>query len=156
MAGSGLHNIGVDLSNVDPAGKAQGDPGKSFTVIEGNWYQYFKATGTLTKGQLVGISNLGECSAGSQTPAAGVRTPAGIVLLDMIAGQYHWLFRMGPSCSVLAALNCASGVALYTTAVAGVADDASTAGVIAGLSLTETITTARLATCQSGSFIMIN
>lgn len=57
-----------------------------------------------------------------------------------------WKQRTGTTFKVLAA-NAATSVRLYTTATTGVLDDAVTTGNLAGLALTETVTTQEAADC---------
>jgi hypothetical protein len=151
--GSGIQTIGANITQVDTTPMAT--PGGSLAISNENWYMYFKATGSLSVGQLIALDINGAAAAGAVT-AALVYT-AGIVMSNMTNGQYGWMFRMGPSCSVLAATLAVVGVPLFTTAVPGVVDDAATAGVIRGLRLNATVGGAQaLTVCSSGSLITIN
>lgn len=133
---------------------AQGDETET---AGGARYRYCKANGAIAAYQLCHVS-----SAGVATPSTTtlVGTPARptdycIPQFAVADGEYFW-GAIGPftlrednvtTFKVLAALNCAADVKLYTTGVAGVADDSATTAIVAGLALTETITTARAANC---------
>ena len=67
----------------------------------------------------------------------------GFAQVTMASGQYGWVALQGSNLTTKLAANCAPNVNLYTTATAGVLDDASVAdGYIAGVVAIITISNA--------------
>jgi hypothetical protein len=82
-------------------------------------------------------------TAGSATTTLVSTGPAmgGVAQAAFASGDYGWVWigqggGLGLGVKVRVLISCALGVKLYTTATAGCADDSSTAGLIAGLSIT--------------------
>jgi hypothetical protein len=124
----------------------------------GNYYKYFKSGGVIAANALCTTTGNTHVAVEGTTTTAGVIP--GIYCIPQFAvaaaDEYFWapigpfgLKDDGTTFKVLAALNCATNVRLYTTATAGVVDDAVTAGIVAGLRLSETITTAEAADCTA-------
>ncbi len=68
-----------------------------------------------------------------------------------IASAYYGWVQLGGKPRVLVAANCQPSVPLFTTATAGVLDDATvTAGLVAGLVATTSTVTASNVTCIAG------
>jgi hypothetical protein len=82
--------------------------------------------------------------------------PTGLIIPQFAVAdeEYFWgpigpfyLREDGVTTFKVLAANAATSVRLYTTGTAGVLDDAVTTGLIAGLALTETVTTQEAADC---------
>jgi len=106
-------------------------------------YMFVKATAAVTKYD-AGIIDK-DFGFTSITTTNASTTPKGVGLAQVAAAtnEYLWVFigeggGVGKGIKVRVAASCAAGAALYTTATAGVLDDASTAGVIKGLTITAT------------------
>lgn len=98
------------------------------------------------------------------TTISGARPTLCIIPQFAVADNEYFWGAVGPfflredgstTFKVKAALNCADSVKLYTTATAGVVDDTAT-DLIAGLLLTETITTAEAADCIAVQMLVTN
>lgn len=119
---------------------------------DGSLYQYVYARSTISQYMVVAIY-----AAGSVRPletsiagAAGVlqaRT-VGFAQTSIASAYYGWVARQGSLVIFQVADDCAAGARLFTTATAGVVDDATISeGLVVGLQLT---TTSSLATAMTG------
>lgn len=125
--------------------------------VKGNRWKYVKASGAVAAYQLVHITAAGLAIESTTTLVGTAARPTQLAVAQFAIAdtEYAWVpigpFRIREDGSttfkVNAALNCATSVKLYTTGTAGVVDDTATTGVVQGLSLTETITTAEAADC---------
>lgn len=123
----------------------------------GNYYKYFKSAAAIASNAL--CTFLGDTNVAQEgtTTLAGV-IPGGYCIPQFAvaaADEFFWApigpffkKRDGSTFKVLAA-NAALNVRLYTTATPGVVDDAVTAGIVAGLRLSETVTTQEAADCTA-------
>lgn len=126
------------------------------TEQKGTRYKYLKSGGAIAQYACVSVSNADVAVEGTTTTSGAKPTLFAIPQFAVAATDEYFWAPIGPIAptnwdgstthKVLAAASCADSVKLYTTATAGVVDDAAT-DLIAGLTLTETITTARAATC---------
>jgi len=124
--------------------------------VKGTVYKYLKSAGAVAQFAACTISNAGVAAEGTTTTSGAKPTLFAIPQFAIAAANEFFWAPIGPIAAtsfdgsttfkVLAAASCATDVKLYTTATAGVVDDAAT-DLIAGLQLTETITTARAANC---------
>ena len=124
--------------------------------VEGTVYKYLKSSAAITQYDACSISNLNVAVSGTTTTSGAKPTLFAIPQFAVAAADEYFWAPIGPiapyawdgstTFKVNAALNCGADVKLYTTATPGVVDDSAT-DLIAGLQLTETITTARAATC---------
>jgi hypothetical protein len=74
----------------------------------------------------------------------------GFAQVSIASAEYGWV-QLGGKPRVLVAANCQPSVPLFTTATAGVLDDATvTAGLVAGLVATTSTVTASNVTCIAG------
>lgn len=121
---------------------------------KGATYKYFKASGTIAIYSACTVSNAYVAVVGTTTTSGAKPTLFCIPQFAVATLEYFWA-PVGPfylredgatAFYVLAAASCADSVKLYTTATDGVVDDSAT-DLISGLVLSETITTARAATC---------
>jgi hypothetical protein len=119
-------------------------------------YIYCKSGGAIAQYAACTISNAGVAVEGTTTTSGAKPTVVVVPQFAVAAAdEYFWGWNGGRSAItdfegnpfyVKAAQDCATSVKLYTTATPGVVDDSAT-DLIEGLLLTETITTARAATC---------
>ena len=135
--------------------------------IGGAVYMYCKSSAALAQYGICTVSIAGVAAPGTTTTSGAKPTAVVIPQFAVAAAdeyfwgwhggdfsRYNWNDTSGPF-YVLAAQDCATSVKLYTTATDGVVDDSAT-DLIAGLLLTETITTARAATCMAVSRFVTN
>lgn len=135
--------------------------GDEFTS-NGATYKYLMADGAITAFSLVGLQNDGE-AAMLDTTISGVKpTSCAIPQFAVADNEYFWApvgpFQLKPdgtTFKVRAQTNCAGSVKLYTHATAGTVDDTAT-DLVAGLLLTETITTAEDADCIAVQRLVTN
>lgn len=121
----------------------------------GNYYKYCKAEGALAAYALCYYDAVLDAREATTTLVGTPARPTGFCIpqFDVADEEYFWA-PIGPfstkfdgtTFKVLAA-NAATSVRLYTTGTAGVCDDAVTTGLVAGLALTETVTTQEAADC---------
>lgn len=124
--------------------------------VKGTVYKYLKSGAAITQYASCSISNANVAVMGTTTTSGAKPTTFAIPQFAVAAADEYFWAPIGPiaptsfdgstAFKVLAAQDCATSVKLYTTATDGVVDDAAT-DLIAGLQLTETITTARAANC---------
>lgn len=142
----------INLTASDGA-TAQAGVGDTATV-RGAEYVYCKAAAAITAYQLCSLDNSGEAVPGTTTTSGSRPTQFVIPQFAVADDEYFWAPK-GPfflredgvsKFKVKAAVNCQKDVKLYTTATDGVVDDAAT-DLVAGLLLTENITTAEDADC---------
>lgn len=123
----------------------------------GAQYKYVQAAGAVAAFQLCHISATNTILESTTTLVGTAARPTELCVpqFAIASGEYAWV-PVGPfklredgvtKFKVNAALDCATSVRLYTTGTAGVVDDSATTGLVGGLSLTETITTAEAADC---------
>lgn len=122
----------------------------------GNWI-FAKASEAISAYQLCKISKAATplCEPVAAADIDSIVPMLGIPQVDIASGSYGWFWRgpgggVGKGIKVLAALNCVTDVLLFATATDGVVDDAVvTDDCIAGLTICETITTARAVECRA-------
>lgn len=135
---------------------AQAGLGDEITV-NGNCYRYVRASGAIAAYACCLVNAAGSAIEATTTLVGTAARPTALVVPQFALAtlEYGWAaigpfgpFREDGSTTfkVLAA-NAATSVRMYTTATAGVLDDAVTTGIIAGLALTETVTTQEAADC---------
>lgn len=119
-------------------------------------YKYIRASGATAAYACCHITAAIRAIEITTTLMGTVARPTGICIpqYSLADGEYGWapigpfyLREDGSTTFKVLAANAATSVRLYTTATAGVLDDAVTTGNIAGLSLTETVTTQEAADC---------
>jgi hypothetical protein len=125
--------------------------------VNGNRYKYLKAEGALAAYALCYYDAALDAREATTTLVGTPARPTGFCIPQFAVAdeEYFWapigpfyLNKDGTTFKVLAA-NAATSVRLYTTGTAGVADDAVTTGLVAGLFLTETVTTQEAADCMA-------
>jgi len=133
--------------------------------VEGTVYKYLISSAAIAQYDLCTISNANVATSGTTTTSGAKPTLCCIPQFAVSAASEYFWAPIGPintysydgstAFKVNAALNCAADVKLYTTGTAGVVDDTAT-DLVQGLNLTETITTARAATCVSAQRMVTN
>lgn len=122
-------------------------------------YQYVHAAGSIAQYNLVTMDADFEAADGTTTTSGARPTRCGVAQIAFADNDYGWVpigpFPESKGFKVNAAASCAANVKLYTTATDGVVDDAAT-DLVAGLVLTETITTAAAATCEAVQRLVTN
>lgn len=131
--------------------------------ICGAVYQYFKASGAIAAYAACMNTDAWLAAEGTTTLSGARPTLVCIPQFAVADLEYFWA-PIGPfflrednstTFKVKAAASCVLGVKLYTTGTGGVVDDSAT-DLIAGLSLTETITGAEAADCIACQVMVTN
>lgn len=151
----------VNLTSSDGT-TAQAELGAEY-VTKGAHYRYFQASGAIVAYSLCTVSNAMVAVEGTTTTSGAKPTACCIPQFAVADGEYFWA-PVGPfylredgstKFKVLSAANCAGSVKLYTTDTDGTVDDSAT-DLVAGLTLTETITTAEAADCIAVQRLVTN
>lgn len=127
--------LGVDTTRVDDA--QEFTLGACIQGSDGCHYEYIKADEDLAAGATVAIREDYGAVELTTTVSGSVPTSVGVPQVAIANDKYGWAVRKGSGFQVLAAASCAADVTLYTTATAGVVDDAAT-DKISGLRLDAT------------------
>ena len=144
MATSSSSVIGVNLTRVDST--AQFPAGTMVNLNDGGQAMYVKSTASaLSTYSAVSIGQDGKAT--MLLTANAEKSPrVGFAQVSIATSSYGWVVLGGQFLVNLAA-QCASSVPLFTTSTAGVLDDATiTAGYVAGLISTTSISNATAAT----------
>jgi hypothetical protein len=138
---------GVNLN--DTSSIAGFTPGTVVNLSDGGQAMYVRATSEISQFAAVVI----DASAGAlmvTTTLAVATKRIGFAQASIASAFYGWA-QLGGAPKVNLAANCAPNVPLYTTATAGVLDDATvSAGMIAGVVAKNTISNATAATIVAG------
>lgn len=125
----------------DATSTAKHAVGDKFEDRKGGVWVYGHASGAIDQYAACTIDEAGEIAELTTTTSGAVPTAVCIPQVAMTDNYYAWAFRGSnggsvdvDSVKVLAASNCAADAKLYTTATAGVVDDAAT-DLIQGLRL---------------------
>ena len=137
--------IGVNLGRMDSA--AQFPVGTIVNLTDGGQAMYVKSSAS-------GLSTYAACSINKAGVATMLTTTnavnsgrVGFAQVSIATSDFGWV-RLGGSTLVNLAAQCAPAVPLFSTATAGVLDDATvTNGYIAGLVCATTISNATASTC---------
>lgn len=136
--------IGVNLTRVDTS--ALFPTGTMVNLSDGGQAIYVKATSEISQYAAVLVDATANVVMLTTTNAANNKRIAFAQTSIQSAG-FGWV-QMGGAPLVNCAANCAPNVPLYTTATAGVLDDATvTLGYVQGLIATNTISNATAITC---------
>ena len=133
--------------------------GDELETSNGARWKYLKASGAIARYALCHVTAANLAIEATTTLVGTAARPTLLCIPQTMAAiadlEYFWapIGPFGPfredgvtTYKVLAA-NAATSVRLYTTGTAGVVDDAVTTGNVAGLALTETVTTQEAADC---------
>lgn len=116
----------------------------------GKIYQFVRAKGALTVGDVAAIDEVGDADAVETTvsaPGTGQGLPLGVAMAVLADNDWGWVQRYGVCASINVADTVAAHTELNTTASAGRLDDDATVGaeVVEGITLTGAITSNRAA-----------
>lgn len=153
MATSASSMIGVNLTRVDSS--AQFPLGTLVNLNDGGQAMYVKSTASaLSTYAAVSINQDGKAT--MLTTTTGAASPrVGVAQVSVATSSYGWVVLGGQFLVNLAA-QCASSVPLFTTSTAGVLDDATvTAGYVAGLISTTSISNATAATALGAAQLRV-
>ena len=125
----------VNFTNVDTV--KQFPLGLQKDGIDGNTYVYIEADAALDAFAACRLLEDGGSDEITTTNSGAVPTQVVVPQVAIPSGSFGWAVAKGLSFSVLAAASCAADVKVYTTATAGVVDDAAT-DLIQGLRLNAT------------------
>ncbi len=145
MATSTSSVIGVNLTRVDSS--AQFPVGTIVNLSDGGQAMYVQSTtSALSTYAAVSIDANGLATMLTTTNAA-TSPRIGFAQVSIATGAFGWV-QLGGNVLVNLAAQCDDGVPLFTTATAGVLDDATvSAGYVHGLINTTTISNATAVTC---------
>lgn len=102
-------------------------------------FVFVKAGGTINLGDACVITSTTQI-ANAMTTTNGLKgLQVGFAQVAIASGSYGWLQRSGACANMNVAASCVQNVPLYTTATAGVLDDAATTLVV-GAVITTTVT----------------
>jgi hypothetical protein len=137
--------IGVNLSQTDAT--AQYTPGTTVNLSDGGQAIYVLSSTSAVSTFAAVVIGVDSTVDMITTTNAVSNKRIGFAQTSIATGYYGWV-QMGGTPKVNLAANCDDNVALFTTATPGVLDDATiTAGYIAGLTGTVTISNATAVTC---------
>ena len=153
MATSASSIIGVNLTRVDST--AMFPTGTIVNLNDGGQAMYVKASTSA-------LSTYGACSINTNgiatllTTTTGASSPrVGFAQVSVGTSLYGWV-NLGGQPLVNLAAQCDDNVPLFTTATAGVLDDATvTAGYVMGLINTTTISNATASTCLGSTQVHV-
>lgn len=131
MAGSVDGSI-IDFTQVDTV--KQFPLGTEKSATDGNTYVYIEADEAIDAYAACRLLEDGGSDELTTTNSGAVPTQVVVPQQAIASGSFGWAVAKGLSFSVLAAASCAADVKVYTTATAGVVDDAAT-DLIQGLRL---------------------
>lgn len=139
--------IGVTLSNVDTT--SQFTTGTVVNTSDGSQAVYVQALSEISQYAAVAVYDTQKAQMLTTTLAATCKR-VGFAQTSIASGYYGWV-QLGGKVLVNLAANAAPSVPLYTTATAGVLDDAVVSGgIVFGLVATTSISNATAVTCIAG------
>lgn len=145
--------IGVNLTE-DGTASAKFAVGTMVNLSDGGMAVYVSATSTISQYNAVIIDGANGAVPVTTTNSANSKRIA--FAQTSIASSYFGWVQIGGSPKVMLAANCDDNVPLYTTATAGVLDDAVVStGLVLGLTSTVTISNATAVTCIAARGVMI-
>jgi hypothetical protein len=112
---------GVNLTNTSTT--AEFPVGTVADGTNSSRWQYVQAGSGISQYNCVLINNSGSAFPSTTGLAVSVKS-VGFAQTAIASGSYGWVARAGFGLTTSVAASCAAGVALYTTATAGVIDDA--------------------------------
>jgi len=139
--------IGVALGNTDPS--AQFNLGTTVNLDDGGQAVYVQAASTVATYAAVAVRVDNSVVPLTTTNSASSKA-VGFAQVSIASASYGWV-QLGGKPRVNVAVACQPNVPLFTTATAGVLDDATvTAGLVAGLVATTSAASASAVTCIAG------
>jgi len=153
MAYATTPTIGVDLSLTSTTQKFA--PGTVVQTTDGGSAVYVQAASEISTFAAVGFLTPNVVQMLTTTLGATVKK-IGFAQTSIASAYYGWVHQDG-NVKVNLAANCDDAVPLFTTATAGVLDDATvSAGFVNGVISTVTISNATAVTCIAGSPVVQN
>lgn len=147
MAYSTTPTLGVDLSRTDSTPKFA--KGTRVETTDGGVAVYVQAASEISTYAAVGFVTPNSVQMMTTTLAATVKK-IGFAQTSIASAYYGWVHEDG-NVKVNLAANCDDAVPLFTTATAGVLDDATvSAAFVQGVISTVTISNATAVTCIAG------
>ena len=141
------NTIGVTLTNVDTT--SQFTTGTVVNTSDGGQAIYVQALSEISTYAAVAVYDTQKAQMLTTTLAATCKR-VGFAQTSIASGYYGWV-QLGGKVLVNLAANSAPSVPLYTTATAGVLDDAVVSGgIVFGLVATTSISNATAVTCIAG------
>ena len=141
------NSIGVTLTNVDTT--SQFTTGTVVNTSDGGQAIYVQALSEISTYAAVAVYDTQKAQMLTTTLAATCKR-VGFAQTSIASGYYGWV-QLGGKVLVNLAANAAPSVPLYTTATAGVLDDAVVSGgIVFGLVATTSISNATAVTCIAG------
>lgn len=129
-------------------------PGAEVQLAGGGVLVYVSATSTISQYNAVVIDNLGGAVPVTTTNSATSKRIA-FAQTSIASGYFGWV-QVGGKVIVDLAVNCAPNVPLYTTATAGVLDDAVVStGLVIGVVANTSISNATAVTCVAATGAMV-
>lgn len=135
--------------------------GTMVQASDGTEFMYVTATKTVNQYDAVVIINSSSAAGASigvvpcSTAAAGTSPRIGIAQTAMAINTYGWVATKGNNLRVNVAIACEPAVPLFTTATAGVLDDATvSAGYVSGLVAMSSAASASAVPCVGGPMIV--
>jgi len=139
--------IGVALGNTDTS--AQFNLGTTVNLDDGGQAVYVQAASTVATYAAVAVRVDNSVVPLTTTNSASSKA-VGFAQVSIASASYGWV-QLGGKPRVNVAVACQPNVPLFTTATAGVLDDATvTAGLVAGLVATTSAASASAVTCIAG------
>lgn len=138
--------VAYDQTAAVSATNSPDNPGPPFqvgTVVKGTGdseFVFVKAGATINLGDCCVITSTTQIANPATTTLALKGLQVGFAQVAIANGAFGWLQRSGACANINVAASCVQNVLLYTTAVAGVLDDAVTTGTILGAVITTTVT----------------
>jgi len=131
--------IGVDLNNYSST--ALFAKGPSVVGTDGSMFEYCNTLSAIAQYALVAIDGANDAS-GATTTLAATENRLGVAQISIAVSCYGWIQRQG-KLMVKGATDCAANVLLFTTATAGVVDDATVSNcLVLGLRFETTMSNA--------------
>lgn len=141
------NTAGVTLTNVDST--SQFTTGTVVNLSDGGQAVYVQALSEISTYAAVAVYDTQKAQMMTTTLAATCKR-VGFAQASIASGYYGWV-QLGGKVLINLAANCAPNVPLYTTATAGVLDDAVVSGgAVFGLVATSSISNATAVTCIAG------
>ena len=139
--------IGVALNNTDSSPSFA--VGTTVNLNDGGQAVYVQASSDVSQYAAVSV-RVDNTVVPLTTTNSAASKAVGFAQVSIASAYYGWV-QLGGKPRVLVAANCQPSVPLFTTATAGVLDDATvTAGLVAGLVATTSTVTASNVTCIAG------
>ena len=155
MASTSIHTSSIVIPALDATNTSAKIPvGTTVDLSDGGGAVYVQAASTISEFNAVSVLADNTAVPITTTNSANSKK-VGFAQVSIASGSYGWVQTSGVVKVTLAA-NCDDNVPLYTTATAGVLDDAVVSGgLVLGVTNTVTISNATAVTCIAATGAMI-